>query len=140
MNTTPRPDTSASHDADTCQTILALEKERAEALVAGNISRMSEMVSDDLVHIHASGRVEDKAAYLEGLRSRFRFLRVHRPRLDVRVFGDTAVVTGPLELLLTILATGQEHAMNAYATHVWVRRDQRWQLASFQATNVPVAT
>ena len=62
-----------------------------------------------------------------------------RPRLDVRVFGDTAIVTGPLELLLTILATGQEHAMNAYATDVWVRRDQRWQLASFQATNVLAA-
>ena len=105
-------------------------------MVAGDISRLSEMVADDLVHVHASGRVEDKAAYLEGVRSRFRFLSVRRPRLDVRVFGDTAIVTGPLELLLTLMATGQELTMNAYATQVWVRREHRWRLASFHASNV----
>ena len=138
MNTTQSVD-SADDSADARQTILALEKERGEALVAGDITRLSDMVSDDLVHVHASGRVEDKAAYLEGLRSRFRFLSVRRPRLDLRVFGDTAIMTGPLEQLLTIVATGQELAMNAYATQVWVRRDQGWQVASFQATNMPPA-
>lgn len=128
------PDATADRQA-----ILAREEARAQALIAGDVERLSELMADDLVHVHASGRVENKAVYLEGVRSRFRFQSVHRPRLDVRVFGDTAIVTGPLEQRLTSIATGEKHAMQAYATQVWVRQGSTWRQASFQATNVPPA-
>ena len=136
--------TGATHDAngavDARETILALEQQRQQALLDGDIERLSNLVTDDLVHVHASGRVEDKAAYLAGVRMRFRFLSVRRPGLQVRVFGDTAIATGPLDQVLTIVATGLRHEMTAFATQVWVRQGADWRQASFQATNVPAAT
>jgi hypothetical protein len=80
--------------------------------------------------------VEDKAAYLEGIRSRLRFLSAERPTLEIRVVGDAVVVTGPLRQSIDILATGQRMEMSAFATQVWARRGGQWRQISFHATNV----
>lgn len=134
----PQTPASPAHDDSAArQAVLAREQQRHRALLDGDIAQLADLVTDDLVYVHASGRVEDKAAYLEGLRTRFRFLNVERPGLQVRVFGDVAVATGRLDQVLILLATGQEHTMKAFATQVWVRQGETWRVASFQATNMP---
>ena len=137
MNTATGPTHDANSAVHARETILALEQQRQQALLDGDIERLSNLVTDDLVHVHASGRVEDKDAYLAGVRNRFRFLSVQRPGLQVRVFGDIAIATGPLDQVLTIVATGQRHEMTSFATQVWVRQGANWRQASFQATNAP---
>ncbi|MEO8857265.1 MAG: nuclear transport factor 2 family protein [Burkholderiaceae bacterium] len=132
-------DSNQENDEAARQAVLAREQQRHRALFDLDFETLADLVTEDLVYVHASGRVEDKAAYLEGLRTRFRFLNVERPGLEVRVFGDIAIATGRLDQVLIILATGQEHTMKAFATQVWVRQGNDWRVASFQATNIPAA-
>jgi ketosteroid isomerase-like protein len=73
------------------------EAARGRALVASDYAALADLVTDDLVHIHATGAIEDKQAYLAGLEAKLVFLSVSRPSLDVRVYGSIAVMTGPLE-------------------------------------------
>lgn len=114
--------------------IARLEAERCRALVERDFASLQALVAHDLVHVHANGQVDDRQAYLEGLEKRFRFLRVVRRDLKVRVYDDVAVATGLLDQLIEIQATRQQLDVKFTTTQVWVRRENHWAQVSFQAT------
>ncbi|HEY5209356.1 MAG TPA: nuclear transport factor 2 family protein [Stellaceae bacterium] len=112
-----------------------LEHERCRVLMARDLAALAALVDEDLVHIHASGRIETKAEYLRGVEQRFVFRDVARQDLVVRVYGDIAVATGGLTQLVEIVGTPEERRMKAVVTQVWRLRDGAWRQISFQATN-----
>jgi ketosteroid isomerase-like protein len=113
-----------------------LERERCRELMARDVGAVAALVDDDLVHIHASGRVDTKAEYLRGVEERFVFRNVARQDLVVRVYGDIAVATGGLTQTVEVVGTPEKRQMRAVVTQVWRRRDGAWRQVSFQATNV----
>lgn len=115
--------------------IIRLEGERCRALMARDFKALATLVDDDLVHIHASGRVDTKSDYLRGVEERFVFLDAARQDLTVRVYGDIAVATGGLTQIVEIVGTPEKPHMKAVVTQVWRRRDGAWRQVSFQATN-----
>jgi ketosteroid isomerase-like protein len=54
---------------------------------------------------------------------------------DIRVYGDTAVVTGIVHVNATI--KGEDRILHLRYLNVWVKRDGSWQLVARQATNLP---
>jgi len=124
------------NDAATVTEIERLEERRCRVLVARDYAVLADLVADDLVHIHATGMVDDKASYLAGVEQRLDFLKVERKDLTVRRYGDVAVATGSLHQTILVRATKQEHEMKIVTTQVWVLQDGNWRLSSFQATNL----
>lgn len=123
----------------TDQTIAALrelEAERSRLLVAGDHDAVAALLADDLVHIHATGQIDDKAAYLDGIRTKLEFVKIERPQLDVRVYGSVAVSTGIFEQTVRVKGPGVVVDMKAAFTHVWRREGDRWLMISFQATKI----
>ncbi|WP_313802498.1 nuclear transport factor 2 family protein [Sphingobium sp.] len=117
-------------------TILELEAARCKALTDANYAVLGEMISDDLVHIHANGSCDDKRGYLEGIAAKLEFLAVSRPDVTVRIFGEIAVATGPMIQTVRIKANGATVEMDARATIVWRNEGGSWRICSFQATSV----
>lgn len=118
------------------ETITRLENARCHALVEGDLSALGNLVDDQLVHIHATGQVDDKAAYLRLVEGAIRFLRVERQEMQVQVHADVAVATGRLMQSIEFRATGERREMDVITTQVWLRRDDIWRQISFQATNL----
>jgi len=116
--------------------ITRLEASRCLALVEADLETLDGLVADDVVHVHANGKTDDKAAYLAMVRGQIRFLTVARERLDVRVYGDMAVATGPLRQSIEIAATGVRVDMHIVTTQVWWRHADTWKQISFHATNL----
>lgn len=116
--------------------ICRLEECRARALVTSDWDGLAALIADDLVHIHATGLVEDKAAYLEGVRSKLEFLEVRRESLTVRSYGELAVATGILRQVIRIKATGAIAKVSTATTQTWVKRDSTWLQNTFQATRL----
>lgn len=123
-------------EASVQQEIIRLEQARCRALVEADIDSLEKLVSDDVVHVHANGKADDRQAYLAMVGSQIRFLEAGRKELDVRVYGDTAIATGRLDQTIVINESGQRVDMRVMTTQVWVRRGNSWQQASFQATNL----
>ena len=117
-------------------TIIELENARCRALVACDLSALSELVDEDLVHIHATGKVDSKQHYLELVRTAIKFLSVQRDDLQVRVHGDVAVATGRLAQSIEFRSTGEQRNMDVMTTQIWLCRDDVWRQISFQATNL----
>lgn len=109
--------------------ILALEQmeaRRCAALVAGDAEALASLLTDDLVHIHLTGQVDDKAGYVGGVRGKYSFQGIERGPLTIRLYGDVAVMTGTLSQQLMVKATGTIHNVRAIATQTWLRRNGGW--------------
>ena len=122
-----------SETPDDVVQLLATEAARVEALLGKDMPRLAAMLEDSLVHVHATGRVEDREAYLAGVRDNLEFHSIDRGPLTVRVFGDVAIMTGSIGQRLRVLASGADMELSSLATQVWVRSGEGWQLASFHA-------
>jgi ketosteroid isomerase-like protein len=125
------------NDEATIVEIRRLEDTRCRALNEQDHAGLGDLIDDDLVHVHTTGIVEDKAAYLAGVRDRLEFRDVEREDLTVRAYGDVAVATGRLHQTVRVRATQREMNMKIMTTQVWVRRDGAWRQTSFHATNLP---
>lgn len=115
--------------------IVERENLRCRVLVEGDIAMLSELVDDQVVHIHATGQTDDKPAYLKLASEALRFLRVERKDLDVRVYGEVAVATGRLVQEIEFRSNGERREMDVVTTQVWARKQGVWRQVSFQATN-----
>src|ERR1700739_2839175 len=103
-------------DEGAIQALLDREEERRAALLAGGVVRLASLVTEDLVHIHTNGLTDDPQTYLRSISERMEFLRVERGRLEVRIFGTAAVMTGELDQTIRIKASGTEVNLRAVAT------------------------
>ena len=118
---------SEAHSA-TVKAILAREEQRCQAISNQRWDELATMLTDDLTHVHMPGRQDDKGTYLAGVKNNPR--TVTRKDLMVRVYGDTAIMTGAM----TNSRDGRED--HACVTQVWVRKNGEWYQAAFQASRI----
>jgi uncharacterized protein (TIGR02246 family) len=116
--------------------LLALEERRCAAISAGDIEALKSLLSEDYVHVHMNAALDDRAGHLSGVAKRPR--TTSRGEIQVRVYGDVAVLTGELTNQMSV--PGQEpRAMRAYCHQVAVRRDGVWRFVSIQLTPLKVS-
>jgi uncharacterized protein (TIGR02246 family) len=118
--------------------ISQLDATRVAALLKGDLPALERLYSDDLVYIHAAGRVDSKKQYLAMLAAgnlTYASLRYDPPARVVVAGRDTAVVTGRA----TIEArskSGQITKRVLTTTTVYVRTPGGWQVVSYQGTPI----
>jgi hypothetical protein len=104
------------------------------------MERLADLVTDDLVHVHTTGKVHGKAELIGHAGSFLQFLDVQRGPLTIRALGaDAAVMTGPMTNVVRRRDQDERVTVEAFVTQVWVRREGRWQIASFHAVRLPEA-
>jgi ketosteroid isomerase-like protein len=112
-----------------------LVKDLNEAVVKADVALLERVLHDDYVHHRPRGTVENRAQYLENRKARrVDFESLVPDEIKVRVYGDTAIVTGRS----TAKGKDQYGKMDEQRrwTRVLVRRDGRWQFVHFQATPI----
>lgn len=119
--------------------ILDIEARRTQALLDGDTATLASLTGDDYTHVETGGGTRDKAGFLSILsRPGVRFSRWVIEENHVRVYGDTAVVTGRYFNCVTT-AAGEQPPKHARHIRVYVRRDGRWQNVAHQATAITVS-
>jgi ketosteroid isomerase-like protein len=115
--------------------LLRLEEERCRAVSAGDVDALGRLLTDDLTHTHVTGRTEDKEVYLAALGGRPR--TTTRRDLTVRVYGETAIMTGTLVNAFPPDGGIARAPMEAQALQVWVKTSGGWKQAAFVASPLP---
>lgn len=119
---------------DTVAALIALEARRNQALVANDMAALGELLAEDLTYVHASGKLDGKASLLASIGRDYSYLESERGEIDVRVFGDTAVMTGPAKFLLKLAAKPDPVTVPCNVTQVWVRADGKWRMAAYHGS------
>ena len=117
---------------DTATAVLALEQARLDALDKGDLDAVRALMSERLVHIHATGVLEDRDQYIEGLRALPR--KTRRESILVRMCGDgVAILTGVIVNTLTRPGESAPQDVRLVVTQVAQREDGVWRFVSFHA-------
>lgn len=114
--------------------VQSVEKKRCEQISAHDIDGFAELLVDDYVHVHITGRIDDKDAALASFRKAPR--KCWREGMVVRVLGDTAIVSGP-QINRMARDGGNVEDRALIATTVLCRQNGEWKIVHFHACAAP---
>lgn len=117
-------------------TIRALEAEGRAAAMSGDPEAHDRLLASDWTNINSNGTVTAKPQLLALLKSSpFKFLSIEDEDLSVRIYGETAVVTGR-STRKRAGPSGEAVTQSVRFTRVYAERDGRWQVVSAQTTPI----
>ena len=117
------------------QAIKALEHDWADAMKAGDIDKLSQIVADDWTGIGYDGSKETKQSFLAAWKSGTEKLESFEfGPMDVKVIGSVAVVQGSDTEKST--TKGKDSSGKWVWTDVFVKRDGKWVAVRSQSAKV----
>jgi uncharacterized protein (TIGR02246 family) len=118
---------------DVEKAVSAAESQWRQAVLAGNRSVLASLMADDLTYTHSSSLTQTKNQFIESVVSgSTKYQGINFQTTQMRQYGDAVIVIH--NAIITTVQTGVAHL---YLTHVWSRRNGRWQMISRQATKIP---
>jgi uncharacterized protein (TIGR02246 family) len=122
--------------AKAADTVKGLDAKRFEAQTKNDVETLTSLLADDLVYVHSSANVDGKSGFLDALRTgKTKYESIEPMDVKVRVYGNTAIVNGTAKLAVT--TDGKTNTFSLRYTDVWVMRDNKWQMVSWQSTRLP---
>lgn len=116
--------------------ILVFEDKRYAAMIAKDEKALAELFADDLIYVHSSGLVDTKASYIAAIRSgKFDYRKCERFEEKVRVYGDTALVTG--RAVFEAVVEGTAKTLRLRYLNVWTRTAAGWKFVGWQSCPLP---
>jgi ketosteroid isomerase-like protein len=117
------------------QTLRRMTEDLFQAYPKQEAAVLDRILADDLTVINPDGSRGDKTSEIGGLRSgKLKLESVTNDDMKVRVYGETAVVTGRATIRGQI--DGREIQDQNRYTSVFVKRRGRWQVIALHVTRV----
>jgi ketosteroid isomerase-like protein len=124
-----------AHDAAVARQIEQLEEARNQAILKGDAASIEKMTSDDYTFITLKGELRTKAEIVKGFASgSFKYQSRTISDLKVRVYGDTAVVTG--RSIQKGAENGKDNSGDYWFTRVYVKQNDAWTTVALQTTMI----
>jgi len=121
--------------ADDEREIRKLDHENTVATWTADSRWFDQNLADDFVQITANGIVKTKIDIVRDLNQTDFAMEPYEPtEVQVRVYGDTAIVTGRVLQIFT--RNGSHYVVDARYTDVYARRKGHWILVSAHASPV----
>ena len=116
--------------------ITAAEQQRCAAMIANDPAALAAILDDALQFHHATGAVDDKAAFLAKMAAgRIRYAGIGWSEENVtRLAGDAALMTG--RMTTDVQVEGTDKRLNNRVMTVWRSDQGSWRLLAFQSTPV----
>lgn len=124
------------HASDTDRRVLlAIDATWNSLRLKPDVEGLERLLCDDWLLTHSDGRVQDKAGYLKELSSRTRANQaIGNQDVEVRLHGDTAVVTGTSVQAGT--RNGQPWSGRFRFTRTWILRDGNWRMLASHSSRI----
>ena len=134
--------TGAARAEDCSGTITADEAMKAEtaryaAQTSNDFAAMDKLFGSDLTYNHSSAASDDKAKYIDAMRSGRTKYRKMTPNGDVttRTYGCIAIITGTA--VYEVTSSGQDRTVPLRFTAIWAKRTSGPEFVSRQSTGIP---
>ncbi|WP_219418363.1 nuclear transport factor 2 family protein [Pseudonocardia nigra] len=123
-------------DTPTTEQVVELEARRYAAMVDADLDTLDELLGDEVIYTHSNAAVDDKATYLETMRSGTLVYLALEHRVDT-VFSRPGLAIACGTMSGAVRLHGSEKTLDNRVVAVWVADGRRWRLAAFQSTPVP---
>ena len=115
---------------------LKAEDARYAAQMGDDFAAMDKLFSPELVYIHSSSVLDNKASYIESMRSgTVKYKVMRRSDVTVRTYGCVAIINGIGNYDVRV----KENDMNIVLrfTSIWHKKDNALEFISWQSTRIP---
>jgi len=121
----------------TADEAMKAELARYAAQTMNDFAAMEKLFGNDLTYNHSSAASDDKAKYIDAMRSGRTKYRKMTPNSDVttRTYGCLAIITGTA--VYEVTAGGQDRTVPLRFTAIWAKRPSGPQFVSWQSTGIP---
>jgi uncharacterized protein (TIGR02246 family) len=124
-----------SNNKNAEQAIRQLMSELSNAQQKGDTATLDRIWADDFTFTNSSGEVQTKAQRMAEIKSgELKFESLSRDDVQVRVYGDAAVVTS--RGTVKGQRRGQDISGQSRGTSVYVKKQGRWQVVATHVTRI----
>ena len=114
------------------QEVIAYQDARFRAMIEEDVDELGKLLADDLHYSHTKGRVESKAQFLSTIETKqIDYIAAKRRDVEVRLFGNTAVITGLSDM--TLIWRGEQQEFTIRFLEVAHKVDADWRLVAWQS-------
>jgi len=115
------------------QTIMQMERDWNALTIKKDAAGLGRIIAEDFVGVESSGRMFNKTQVINVIESGSGAVQSEAAEdLKVRVYGDTAIVTGQFSIKSE--KNEADDNLKLLFTNVWAKRDGQWLIVSRQAT------
>ncbi len=114
--------------------VLAFEKARVNATLTADTKKLEQMLAEEVVWIHSSGKRDSKATYIQAIaegKARYKSMSVEQS--EARIYGEIAITNGILEFE-SIALDNTITKVRTLFTCVYRKKKGNWQVVSWQTT------
>ena len=121
----------------TADEAMKAETARYKAQTSNDFAAMEKLFGNDLTYNHSSAASDDKAKYIDAMRSGRTKYREMKPNADLktRTYGCIAIITGTA--VYEVTAGGQDRTVPLRFTAIWAKRASGPEFVSWQSTGIP---
>ena len=121
----------------TADEAMKAETSRYTAQTSNDFGAMDKLFGNDLTYNHSSAATDNKATYIESMRSGRVKYRKMTPNGDVkaRTYGCLAIITGTA--VYEVTAGGEDRTVPLRYTAIWAKRPSGIEFVSWQSTGIP---
>ncbi len=117
--------------------IIALDKERMQAMADKDIAKLNNLLCKDLIYTHSSARLDTKQSLIENMESGATvYTSVIPSDVVAQDLGDTVVLTGVTQI--SIDSNGTPKSFGVRFTDVYQNQNGTWRMVAWQSTKLPV--
>jgi len=115
----------------------AVERARFQTWLRGDPTAMNAVLADDALYCHSNGQCQTKQALVAEVAAKQRvYKKMDLIAMKPKALGPAAVmINGTVDVVAE--APGKVVQFKGVYTSVYVKRDGRWQLLSWQSTTLP---
>jgi ketosteroid isomerase-like protein len=116
--------------------VIALDRERMDAMARKDIARLNDVLADDLIYTHSSARLDTKQSLIGNMQSGATVYTAVVPSdVVARDLGDSVVLTGIAAI--SVISAGKPNSFKVRFMDVYANRGGRWQMVAWQSTRLP---
>jgi ketosteroid isomerase-like protein len=118
-------------------TLLQLEKDRFNAMINRDSSKLARILADDLLYIHSNGVTDSKETFIKNIMSgKLEYLAVDLHQADIRTHNQTAWIHGAAKMKVRAGKDNPEVELFIRFLDVYKREGGTWRLVAWQSARV----
>ena len=116
--------------------IIALDKERMQAMADKDIAKLNSMLCKDLIYTHSTARLDTKESLIGNMESGATvYTSVEPSEVTSQDLGDAVVLTGVAQI--NVVANGTPNSFGVRFTDVYQNQGGTWRMVAWQSTKLP---
>ena len=116
--------------------IIALDKERMQAMADKDIAKLNSMLCKDLIYTHSTARLDTKESLIGNMESGATvYTSVEPSEVKSQDLGDAVVLTGVAQI--NVVSNGTPNSFGVRFTDVYQNQGGTWRMVAWQSTKLP---